>query len=214
MADPAAPYDVVILGSGLAGATLGAILARAGFKTLMLEADSHPRFAVGESTVPEFGARCRVLAKAFDGNAARLAISGDNPMMLSQQDPAKVARANRATSMAYRPALEKITGFDINWNIVSYPNPAWAKLVFPDDEEEVAIGKLAEAIFAASRVDREDPIAEWKAHNARLKERWRWHVVLKGEGKALGAFVRYAARKLPQPSGTRVVIDRDPVSML
>ena len=114
------------------------------------------------------------MAKAFDGNAARLAISGDNPMMLAQQDPAKVARANRATSMAYRPALEKITGFDINWNIVSYPNPAWAKLVFPDDEEEVAIGKLAEAIFAASRVDRDDPIAEWKAHNARLKERWTW----------------------------------------
>ncbi len=114
------------------------------------------------------------MAKAFEGNAARLAISGDNPMMLAAQDPAKVARANRATSMAYRPALEKITGFDINWNIVSYPNPAWAKLVFPDDAEEVAIGKLAEAIFAASRVDREDPIAEWKAHNARLKERWTW----------------------------------------
>jgi aminopeptidase len=114
------------------------------------------------------------MAKAFDGNAARLAISGDNPMMLAQQDPAKVARANRATSMAYRPALEKITGFDINWNIVSYPNPAWAKLVFPDDTEEVAIGKLAEAIFAASRVDREDPISEWKAHNAKLKERWTW----------------------------------------
>ena len=114
------------------------------------------------------------MAKAFESNAARLAISGDNPMMLSQQDPAKVARANRATSMAYRPALEKITGFDINWNIVSYPNPAWAKLVFPDDSEEVAIGKLAEAIFAASRVDREDPIGEWHAHNAKLKERWTW----------------------------------------
>jgi aminopeptidase len=114
------------------------------------------------------------MAKAFEGNAARLAISGDNPMMLSAEDPAKVARANRATSMAYRPALEKITGFDINWNIVSYPNPAWAKLVFPDDEEEVAIGKLAEAIFAASRVDRDDPVAEWTAHNARLKERWTW----------------------------------------
>jgi aminopeptidase len=114
------------------------------------------------------------MAKAFEGNAARLAISGDNPMMLAQQDPAKVARANRATSMAYRPALEKITGFDINWNIVSYPNPAWAKLVFPDDSEEVPIGKLAEAIFAASRVDREDPISEWHAHNGRLKERWTW----------------------------------------
>jgi len=114
------------------------------------------------------------MAKAFDGNAARLAISGDNPMMLAGEDPAKVARANRATSMAYKPALEKITGFDINWNIVSYPNAAWARLVFPDDPEEVAVRKLADAIFAASRVDVEDPIGAWKAHNAKLKERWTW----------------------------------------
>src|SRR5215212_2966322 len=33
------------------------------------------------------------MAKAFEGNAARLAIAGDNPMMLAGQDPGKVARA-------------------------------------------------------------------------------------------------------------------------
>ncbi len=114
------------------------------------------------------------MAKAFGNNAARLAISGDNPMMLAKEDPDKVARANRATSMAYRPALEKITGFDINWNIVSYPNPAWAKLVFPNDDEDTAIHKLAEAIFAASRVNVDDPIGAWKEHNASLKARWTW----------------------------------------
>ncbi len=114
------------------------------------------------------------MAKAFSGNAARLAISGDNPMMLAGQDPDKVARANRATSLAYRPALEKITGFDINWNIVSYPNTAWAKLVFPDLPEDEAVHKLAEAIFAASRVNNDDPIAAWAAHNANLKQRWSW----------------------------------------
>ncbi len=43
------------------------------------------------------------------------------------------ARANKANSIAYKPALEKISNFDINWNIVSYPNPSWAKQVFPDD---------------------------------------------------------------------------------
>jgi len=114
------------------------------------------------------------MAKAFSGNAARLAISGDNPMMLAGQDPDKVARANRATSMAYKPALEKITGFDINWNIVSYPNTAWAKLVFPDLPEDEAVHKLAEAIFAASRVNNDDPIAAWAEHNANLKKRWSW----------------------------------------
>src|ERR1700743_1346010 len=78
------------------------------------------------------------MSKAFAGNTARLAIVGDNPMLLSGEDPAKVARANKANSIAYKPALERIVIFDINWNIVSYPSPSWAKLVFPQDEEEGA----------------------------------------------------------------------------
>jgi aminopeptidase len=114
------------------------------------------------------------MAKAFEGGAARLAIAGDNPLLLSGEDPAKVARANRANSTAYKPALERIVGFDINWTIVSYPNPSWAKVVFPDDPEDIAVGRLAQAIFAASRVDRGDPVAAWREHNARLHARRDW----------------------------------------
>jgi aminopeptidase len=114
------------------------------------------------------------MAKAYASNAARLAISGDNPMLLAGQDPAKVSRANRANSAAYKPALEKISNFEINWNIVSYPNPSWAKLVFPDDPEAIAVAKLAKAIFAASRVDVADPIAAWNEHNANLHKRSAW----------------------------------------
>ncbi|HQS08787.1 MAG: aminopeptidase [Rhizobiales bacterium 24-66-13] len=114
------------------------------------------------------------IAKAFSANTARLAIVGDNPMLLSGQDPAKVARANKANSLAYQPALEKIAGFDINWNIIAYPTASWAKLVFPGDEEPVAVAKLAQAIFAASRVDGDDPVAAWSAHNAALRTRTEW----------------------------------------
>lgn len=114
------------------------------------------------------------MAKAYANGAARLAVAGDNPMMLSEQDPAKVGRANRAMSTAYKPALEKISNFDINWNIVSYPNPAWAKLVFPNDPEPIAVAKLAKVIFSASRVDVEDPIAAWTEHNANLRKRSSW----------------------------------------
>ncbi|MFU0507692.1 aminopeptidase [Pseudaminobacter sp. NGMCC 1.201702] len=114
------------------------------------------------------------IAKAFEAGAARLAVRGDNPMLLAAQDPSKVSRANKATSIAYRPALEKITAFDINWNIVAYPTPEWAKLVFPGEEEDVAVAKLAEAIFSASRVDTEDPVAAWKEHNASLSGRTAW----------------------------------------
>lgn len=48
----------------------------------------------------------------------------------------------------------------------------------------------------------------------RIKERWRWHVLLKGPSEALGRVVRYAARRLDRGGKTRVVIDRDPVSLL
>ena len=114
------------------------------------------------------------MAKAFSENTARLAIVGGNPMLLSGQDPAKVARASKAQSRAYQPALEKIVNFDTNWNIISYPNPAWAKQVFPDDAEDVAVAKLADAIFSASRVDNEDAIVNWEKHNAALRERTEW----------------------------------------
>ncbi len=101
------------------------------------------------------------VGKAFAANTARLAIVGEDPMLLSDADPAKVARANKANSIAYKPALEKIAGFDINWNIVAYPTLSWAKRVFPGDEEEVAVAKLADAIFSASRVDGDDPVGGW-----------------------------------------------------
>src|SRR6201994_3046797 len=114
------------------------------------------------------------MSKAFAANTARLAIVGDDPMLLSGQDPAKVARASKANSIAYKPALEKIVPFEINWNIVAYPSLSWAKQVFPDDEEDVAVAKLADAIFAASRVDKDGAVEAWSKHNAALRARTEW----------------------------------------
>ena len=114
------------------------------------------------------------VAKAFGANTARLAIVGEDPMLLANEDPAKVARASKANSIAYQPALEKIAGFDINWNLVAYPTNSWAKRVFPGETDDVAVGRLAEAIFSASRVDNDDPVAAWTSHNAALGRRTEW----------------------------------------
>ncbi|PWW00448.1 aminopeptidase T [Hoeflea marina] len=134
------------------------------------------------------------MARAYESGAARLAIAGDNPMLLAAEDPAKVARANKANSIAYKPALEHISNFDINWNICSYPNPSWAAQVFPDLPLDEAVRKLADAIFAASRVDVEDPVAAWRSHNAHLAKRSTW---LNGE--------RFAALKYTGP-GTDLTV--------
>ena len=114
------------------------------------------------------------VAKAFANNTARLAIAGDNPMLLAEQDAEKVGRANRAMSKAYKPAQSKIVNFDINWTIVPYPGASWAKQVFPGEVEEAAVARLAEAIFNATRISEPDPVAAWAQHNARLKERQEW----------------------------------------
>jgi aminopeptidase len=132
------------------------------------------RYAKDESFDRAAGWLYDGVARAFDNNTARLAIAGDNPMMLSGQDPDKVGRANRAMSKAYKPAQEKIVTFDINWTIVPYPGTAWAKQVFQGESDETATRKLADAIFAATRIDRPDPVAAWAEHNAKLLERQTW----------------------------------------
>ncbi len=114
------------------------------------------------------------MGEAFDNNTARMAIAGDDPMLLSQMDPDKVSRANKAMAKAYKPARERITEFKINWNIVSWPGSAWASRVFPELSLDEGIVKLADAIFDASRASVDDPIQAWDDHNEKLRIKTNW----------------------------------------
>jgi aminopeptidase len=111
------------------------------------------------------------MAAAFKSGAARLAITGANPSLLAHEDPDKVGRANRAMSRSYQPALELITRFHINWTIVAAATPAWAAQMFPNDAPDTALSNLWDAIFATTRIDNDDPVAAWKAHDANLQRR-------------------------------------------
>jgi aminopeptidase len=111
------------------------------------------------------------MAEAFKSGAARLAIAGGNPNLLSNEDPDKVGRANRAVSQAYRPALELITRHEINWTIVAGATPAWAAVMFPNDPPDEALTKLWAAIFYTTRINSADPVSAWKTHDANLHKR-------------------------------------------
>ena len=111
------------------------------------------------------------MAQAYRNGAARLAITGNDPSLLSKEDPEKVSRVNRATSKAYRPALELITRHQINWTIVACATPAWAAAVFPNLPQDEALAELWNAIFAASRANQSDPVGAWKGHDANLHAR-------------------------------------------
>jgi len=58
-------FDVAILGSGMSGSITAAILAKRGVSVLLLDGDVHPRFAVGESTIPHTSLLISLLAEKY-----------------------------------------------------------------------------------------------------------------------------------------------------
>ena len=59
-------YDVIVLGSGIAGSMTALVLQQIGVSTLVVERRSHPRFAIGESTVPTTSLLMHGLAVRYD----------------------------------------------------------------------------------------------------------------------------------------------------
>jgi aminopeptidase len=53
----------------------------------------------------------------------------------------------------------------VNWTIVACPTPGWAQQVFGKPDVEA----LWDAVEKAVRLDREDPVAAWQEHAAKLK---------------------------------------------
>ena len=100
--------------------------------------------------------------------AGFLSISAQDPELLKEIDPKKIAANNKSSSIALKE-FRNYTMNDINaWCVVSIPTKSWAKRVFPDVSEEEAVEKLWAAIFNATRMDLEDPVKAWEEHMANL----------------------------------------------
>lgn len=59
-------FDLAIIGGGIGGAMLASAMARHGVSVLVLEAGTHPKFAIGESMILETSEIMRSLAAMFD----------------------------------------------------------------------------------------------------------------------------------------------------
>lgn len=58
-----------------------------------------------------------------------------------------------------------------SWNLVSMPSEEWAAVVFPELAPAEALEKLWQVVFQAVRADQPDPIAAWRDHADRLRQR-------------------------------------------
>jgi aminopeptidase len=97
---------------------------------------------------------------------ATISITGDaEPELLADLDQ------RRAQKTRPRLAVEKLLDAEnrrlVQWTIVGYPNEGWARTVFGEPDVE----RLWDAVITATRLDEPDPVAAWREHIARLRER-------------------------------------------
>ncbi len=105
---------------------------------------------------------------AEDG-AAFLSISASDPELMKDVDQTRIARSNKASSLALAEYRSRRMSDKNVWCVVSIPTKSWAKKVFPELAEQEAVEKLWSSIFLAVRADREDPIKAWEEHRNYFK---------------------------------------------
>src|SRR6476620_11205176 len=59
-------FDFAIIGSGFAGSLMAFILTRLGRSCVLIDRQSHPRFAIGESSTPIADMALRDIARKYD----------------------------------------------------------------------------------------------------------------------------------------------------
>lgn len=103
--------------------------------------------------------------------AAFLSVYATDPNILKEVDKTRVARFQKAKSLALKEYYENVMGNSNQWCVISVPTQAWAKRVFPELSTEVAILEMWKLILKIVRADKENPILEWENHLNTLKAR-------------------------------------------
>jgi aminopeptidase len=107
--------------------------------------------------VREFG-RCR---------AARVALTApSDPDVLRGLDPERLGRDQLPAVSEWMDVLDERT---VNWTIVPYPTPAWARLVYPELEDDAALEQLRRDVVHVCRLDEPDPSAAWRRRSEELR---------------------------------------------
>ena len=130
------------------------------------------RFKYGKDFVFENVPKWKInqLRDIYEDNYHHCFVISPDPELLKGVDPERVKINQKTTSIAMAPVMKyRMTGIT-KWAIVAVPSVGWAKSIFKDDTDEVAVEKLWEYIIKATRLDFEDPVTAWENHDQNLKK--------------------------------------------
>ncbi|MFC3861107.1 aminopeptidase [Deinococcus antarcticus] len=169
----------LLVNAPLAAAPLVRLVARAAYRAGALDVrvnyfDEHLSLALYEEGSDDAVAHLPAWAaqeaqNMLEDGYARLAIRGDDPALLRDVNPERVAQRSKLQAQAGKAVSEAISGFQVNWCVAAMSTPAWASTVYPDLPQEEAVSKLWDDIFTVTRADQLDPVAAWKAHTDELE---------------------------------------------
>jgi aminopeptidase len=113
---------------------------------------------------PWYGARVEQLAERGD---ARIVLAGVvDPDVFDGLDPSLLGRDQL-------PGLKETSRIigerKTNWTVVPCPHPAWARLVYPELDENAAYDRLWSELTHVLRLDEPDPAAAWDDRIASLR---------------------------------------------
>jgi aminopeptidase len=97
---------------------------------------------------------------------AWITVAGDpNPDVFADIDGSRVGK--RPKELSERNVQILFEDRKLNWTIVAYPTPGWAKKVFGEPDVDQLWAKVAKAV----RLDEADPVAAWREHLDSLRAR-------------------------------------------
>lgn len=122
--------------------------------------------------VPEWRIEARRIITEEGGGV--LFILGDDPNLLEGQDQEHITTMMRAMGEAMKPIFKLSDQGYGTWSIGAVPTQPWADVMLADIPSEERIPRLWEYIFTTTRINSQDPIAEWRQHSANLMARARY----------------------------------------
>lgn len=118
---------------------------------------------------PEF--RAKEMIDLAENGAAFMSIVSSSPDLLKGVNPERIANFQKASGKALSTYRKYIQSDKVSWTVIAAPSQKWAEKVFPNEEPEISIQKLWNAIFKATRVDLDNPVEAWKKHDQTLHEK-------------------------------------------
>ena len=100
-----------------------------------------------------------------------ISIVAEDPEAFAGVDGAKLLAAAKARRAALKEFYDAIDAGNLRWTIVAYPCATWAKKIFPNVSDTMAVRQLWDAIFKSVRITRGDTVKKWEKHDRLLKRR-------------------------------------------